>query len=116
MQSILEEMEKLASKRADLDLADHIAYLQKRIESLDFAIATSDALLKSDKADAATQNEAYNNADRQAAQIAEKLPLSAEQTVEKAYEEQVRAYISDYESARNKAIESDALIRQYLRG
>ncbi|MBR0404726.1 MAG: hypothetical protein IJI68_05940 [Eggerthellaceae bacterium] len=116
MQSILEEMEKLASKRVDLDLADHIAYLQKRIESLDFAIATSDALLKSDKEDAAIQNEAYNEADRQAAQIAEKLPLSAEQTVEEAYEEQVRACISDYESARNKAIESDALIRQYLRG
>lgn len=116
MREILEELEKLAAARTDLDLSNHIAYLKKRIESLDLAIATSDALLKSDKKGAATQNDAYNEADRLAAEIAEKLPLSAEQTVEEAYEEQVRACIADYDSARNKAIQSDALIRQYLRG
>lgn len=116
LQAVLEDMEKIAAKRTDLDLSNHIAYLQTRISSLDHAIATSDALLKQDKAAAATENDAYNEADKQAAKIAEKLPLSAEQTVEEAYEEQVRACIADYEAARNKAIQSDALIRQYLRG
>jgi len=116
LQAVLEDMEKIAVKRADLDLADHIAYLQTRVLSLDHAIATSDALLKQDKKAAAAENDAYNEADKQAARIAEQLPISAEQTVEEAYEEQVRACIADYEAARNKAIQSDSLIRQYLRG
>lgn len=116
LQGILADLEKISLSRQDLDLSDHIAYLEKRIESLDHAIATSDALLKSDKAKAASENDLYNEADQQAAQIAEKLPLSAERTVEEAYESQMRACKADYEAARNKAIQSDLLIRQYLRG
>ena len=113
--AILEELKSIAKSRTDLDLAGHIAYLEKRIESLDHAVATSEALLKSDKEEAKVQNDAYNEADREAVALAEQLPLSAEQTVDETYEDKVLSHRKDYETARDGAIQSDALIRQYLR-
>lgn len=112
---LLEDLKSIAASRTDLDLSGHIAYLEKRIESLDYAVATSAALLKSDKEAAKAQNDAYNEADRQAVALAEKLPLSAEQTVEEAYEDKVLSFKESYEAARDAAIQADALIRQYLR-
>ena len=76
--------------------------------------------------DIAARKEAINSADivflclpdaaaREAVALAEQLPLSAEQTVEETYEDKVLSHRKDYETARDGAIQSDALIRQYLR-
>ena len=115
MRSVKASIEKVAKERSDLDLSAYIAYLDKRIESLDHAIATSEALLAGDKEKAASENEAYNRADEEAAVLAQGIPLSSEDAVEGTFEETVKACVADYREAREKAVESDLLIRQYLK-
>ena len=115
MRSVKTSIEKVAKERSDLDLSAYIAYLDKRIESLDHAIATSEALLAGDKEKAASENEAYNRADEEAAVLAQGIPLSSEEAVEGTFEETVKACVADYREAREKAVESDLLIRQYLK-
>ena len=115
MRSVKTSIEKVAKERSDLDLSAYIAYLDKRIESLDHAIATSEALLAGDKEKAASENEAYKRADEEAAVLAQGIPLSSEEAVEGTFEETVKACVADYREAREKAVESDLLIRQYLK-
>ena len=115
LKSVKASIEKVAKERPDLDLSVYIAYLDKRIESLDHAIATSDALLAGDREKAASENEAYNRTDEEAAALAQGIPLSSEEAVESTYEETVRSCVADYREAREKTVDSDLLIRQYMK-
>ena len=68
-------MEVLAQEDAEVDLSAQIAYLDKRIEALGYAVASNDALLARDTAVAVEQNDAYNAADKEAASLAAALPI-----------------------------------------
>ena len=58
-----------------------IAYLDKRIEALEYAVASNDALLARDTAVAVEQNDAYNAADKEATSLAAALPIDPGQPV-----------------------------------
>ena len=88
-------------------------YLKKRIESLQLAVETQDALLAGDKDLATKKNDDYNVSDKKAASLAKALPLSLEPAVNAAYEPQISAGKTEYAAAREQVIASDSLIRDY---
>ena len=114
MKSALTQLESIDPTTESMDLSPHIAYLQKRIESLDHALATSDALIAGDRDKAAQENDAYNYNDKEAVELAKLLPQSVNKTVEESFQEQVEPLKEQYAAARDQAIEADSLIRQYI--
>lgn len=107
-------MEVLAQEDAEVDLSAQIAYLEKRIEALGYAVASNDALLARDTAAAVEQNDAYNAADKEAASLAAALPIDPGQPVLDALEERLADPIEAYEAARGQASTSDAFLRDYF--
>lgn len=107
-------MEVLAQEDAEVDLSAQIAYLDKRIEALGYAVASNDALLARDTASAVEQNDAYNAADKEAASLAAALPIDPGQPVLDALEERLADPIEAYEAARGQASTSDAFLRDYF--
>ena len=107
-------MAALAQEDAEVDLSAQIAYLDKRIEALGYAVASNDALLARDTAAAVEQNDAYNAADKEAASLAAALPIDPGQPVLDALEERLADPIEAYEAARGQASTSDAFLRDYF--
>lgn len=111
---VREEMEALSQQDAQADLSAHLAYLDKRIEALGYAVASNDALLARDTATAVEKNDAYNVADKEAASIAASLPPDPGQPVLDALEARLADPIETYEAARGQASASDAFLRDYF--
>ena len=107
-------LSKIDIDKLDIDLEMHKQYLDARIKALDCALATSDALLKGDKEEAARQNDSYNQLDEQAVEIAAQLPLSFETTIKDAVGPEINSLKQEYAKARDVAVDSDAFIRTYL--
>lgn len=107
-------MEALAQEDAEVDLSAQIAYLDKRIEALGYAVASNDALLARDTAAAVEQNDAYNAADKEAASLATALPIDPGQPVLDVLEARLADPIEAYEAARGQASTSDAFLRDYF--
>jgi len=99
-----------------LDLTMFIEYVDKRIEALSNAVATSEALLAGDRESARYYNDLYNQADREAVELAEDLPVSIEPTLRAVYEAKIAEFETTYAQAREQAAESDAVVRQYIGG
>ena len=100
----------------ELDLSAYYAYIDKREEALNCAIASDTALLDGDTDEAAAQNEAYNEADAEAALLAADLPEDPASYVEAAYEELVSEVERAYNDARSQAAAADAAISEYVEG
>ena len=107
-------MEVLAQEDAEVDLSAQIAYLDKRIEALGYAVASNDALLARDTAVAVEQNDAYNAADKEATSLAAALPIDPGQPVLDVLEARLADPIEAYEAARGQASTSDAFLRDYF--
>lgn len=107
-------MEALAQEDAEVDLNAQIAYLDKRIEALGYAVASNDALLAHDTAAAVEQNDAYNAADKEATSLAAALPIDPGQPVLDVLEARLADPIEAYEAARGQASTSDAFLRDYF--
>lgn len=114
MSASLSDLEAISQANPDVNLSSHLEYLKIRIQSLEYADATSKALLAGDRDKAAEQNDRYNEADSEAAQLAASLPLSPDSIVEESFDPEVASHIKEYEAARNRAIAADALIRERL--
>lgn len=97
-----------------IDVSALVAYVDKRIEALGFALASDDAFLARNKEEAAAQNEAYNIADAEAATLAKALPSDPSSTVFEAYEEATVDLQKAYSTARSQAGAADAFLRDYL--
>lgn len=98
----------------DADLSSLLLYVEKRIESLGYAIASDDAFLAKNKEEAAAQNEAYNVADAEAVSLAKAIPEKPETLMYEAYEQAVHSIEESYSTARLQAGTADAFIRDYL--
>lgn len=92
------------------------AYIEKRVESLGYALLSNAALAARDKDAAAAQNAAYTAADEQAAELARDLPEDPATFAHRAYEKESADAQEGYESARAQAGGCDAVIRDYLGG
>ena len=84
------------------------------MKSLDYAIETGRALLDGNRDKAAEMNAKYNEADQQAAEQAEKLPLAPEIVIKGSFDKKLGEFVQSYDASRKQAIETDTAIRNYL--
>lgn len=96
------------------DLALVTQYVAERALAVDEALASNDAILLQDRQTAETHNEAYNQADARAVDLAESLPEDIAQPIYDAYEKEAGELGQEYESVRADVARSDAFLRGYL--
>ena len=111
---ISDELALFSQENPEVDLTSLLAYINKRIEALNYALASNEALEARDTTSALEQNEAYTTADEEATALAEELPSDPGQPVLDLFEEQVASAQSSYDAARNLAATSDAYLRDYF--
>ena len=102
------------SSQFGVDFSEQERYLNKRIESLDYAVETGEALLAGNREAATAANEAYNAADVEAARLAEALPLSMTELVQNCFEQDIATCQREYDETRALVIQVDSNIRDYL--
>lgn len=116
----LEGIAQARSELAEMSAVYHIdfsaqdAYLAKKAEALEKSIETSEALLAGDRSAATNANDAYNQADSAAAELAEALPPSIGGLVHDQFERNMGELQKRYTEARDRTVEIDSVIRQYL--
>ncbi|HIW76701.1 MULTISPECIES: hypothetical protein [Gordonibacter] len=103
-----------ASAYPDADLTAALNYVAKRIEALNAAIASDEALLAKNKDEAFAQNDAYTRADAEAATMAAELPSDLTRTINETFERETAPLTETYSTARSQAGSADAFIRDYL--
>ena len=108
------DLEGVTYRHESVDFSAQIEYLNKRIEALGYAIATADALIAGDREQATANNNAYNEADEEAVQLAQELPLLIDDQVRSAFEKEIAPHAKKYNEARDGVAEADADIRAYL--
>lgn len=108
------DLEGVTYRHESVDFSAQIEYLNKRIEALGYAIATADALIAGDREQATANNNAYNEVDEEAAQLAQELPLLIDDQVRSAFEKEIAPHAKKYNEARDGVAEADADIRAYL--
>ena len=108
------KMSEVQTKHPQVQLADVMSYIDKRIESMGYAIDSDNALIDKEKEEAVAKNDAYNDAETQAATLALKLPAHPAELYQAAYSESNAATINAYKVARSQAGSSDTVIRAYL--
>lgn len=111
--ALAREQLELAESNFDIDLSAYFAYVDKREEALNCAIASDDALLSDDSEEAQAQNDAYNAADEEAADLAGALPEDPTAFVIETFEDLVEENEEKYDAARSSAATADAFIRDY---
>lgn len=109
-----DRLERIRTAEPEIDLSAQIAYLDKRIEAMEYAIATSDSLLDGDRDAARENNDLYNAAEEEAARMAADLPPSLGQIVESVYGGRLEQVTNRYNTARLAVSEADSNIRDYL--
>lgn len=108
---------QLKSLQADCPTADVsplIEYVEKRMEAMDLAVQSDEALTAKNKDEAIARNDAYNAAEEEAATMAAALPSDPKQLVKDAYFATWVEVIRNYAGQRAAAGTSDAVIRDYL--
>lgn len=91
-----------------------LAYVSKRIEATNEALASNAAILIQDKSTAESHNDAYNKADQEAVEMAKALPKQFSQPVVDAYASATADLVSRYDALRSDAASNDAYLREYL--
>ena len=107
-------LQDIVDRHVGIDLGPQMTYLKAKVEALDHALATGEALLAVDRAKAQAENAAYNEADEKAASLAESLPTSVEEAIRAAFDQEIAVYEAKYQASRDQAISADAVVRTYL--
>lgn len=89
-------------------------YLAKKIEASQEALASDEAILLQDRQTAETHNNAYNQADKEAVELAKSLPENPAQPVLDQYATETDTVKANYQLARTRAGMADAFLRDYL--
>ena len=108
------ELQQLEDANANLNLSKLTEYLDKRLEALDYASATAQALLDRNKSEATSQAKLYNEADSAAVKLAAALPTDLSEPVKAAFEKDIEDLRKKYDDARYAASAADDRIRDYL--
>ncbi|MDR0515281.1 MAG: hypothetical protein LBG81_09025 [Coriobacteriaceae bacterium] len=96
------------------DMQPLIDYVDKRTESIQYAMASDDALLAQNRQEAQDFHEAWKNTDAEAAGMAKRLPSDVETPVLAAYSMYTAKTRDSYEQMRLRASTADAFLRDYL--
>lgn len=98
-----------------LDLSSFEAYVDKRSQAQEAALAADDAYLARDKEELEAQNDRYNTLEEEAAALAQGLGEDdPEQIVAQRFYGKIEADQAAYEAERLKAGNADAFLREYL--
>lgn len=114
LDSALAEFADVQETYTSADLTPLVDYVEKRRESLGYALASDDAFLAKSKEEATAQNNAYNVADAEAAALAKALPEDPSSIVDEAFAGTTEKTLKAYSTARLQAGTADAFIRDYL--
>ena len=109
--SELREVEQLYT---GVDLSAYIDYADKRAEAMGYAIASDQAILDRDSAEASAQDTDYAQADEDAVALAANFPTSISDPIKAAFDENKKGLVAVYDEARTNAASSDVVIRDYL--
>lgn len=112
--SALLEFQDIQTAYPLVDLTPYVDYVQKRQESLGYAIASDNAFLAKNKEEAVAQNNAYNIADAEAATLAKALPKEPASIVDEAFQSTTAEAAKAFSTARLQAGSADAFIHDYL--
>lgn len=96
------------------DLEALTAYIAKRQEAAQYALASDEAIYVQDKATAEEHNRAYNQAESDAAALARDLPDDPAQPILDAFQANTSPLREEYLKVRLSVGEADAFIRDYL--
>lgn len=110
----LNDLVALENSYENLDLSAYETYLEKRIESIDCASATAQALIDRNKEEASNQAAAFSASDEEATKLAAALPNSIAEPVETAFMANITDLQKQYDDARYAATAADDRIRDYL--
>lgn len=110
----LTSIKAIDDSNKEVDLSTQVVYLEQKVKSLDYAIETGRALLDGNRDKAAEMNAKYNEADQQAAEQAEKLPLAPEIVIKGSFDKKLDEFVQSYDASRKQAVETDTAIRNYL--
>ena len=110
----LTSIKAIDDSNKEVDLSTQVVYLEQKVKSLDYAIETGRALLDGNRDKAAEMNAKYNEADQQAAEQAEKLPLAPEIVIKGSFDKKLGEFVQSYDASRKQAVETDTAIRNYL--
>lgn len=97
-----------------LDLGSFVAYIEKRIEAQQAALASDQAYLDRDKETLAEENDRYNALEDEAATLAQDLGDDPDQRVADRFYESIEDQVTVYEAERLKAGNADTFLRDYL--
>ena len=109
-----EQLESLQVGCPAADFSALIEYVEKRMNALDLAVQSDEALSEKYKEEAIALNDAYNAAEEEAAAMAASLPSDPKQLIKDAYFNTWSEVIRSYGGQRAAAGTSDAVIRDYL--
>ena len=110
----LGQLKALQADYPTADVSPLIEYVEKRMEAMDLAVQSDEALTAKNKDEAIARNDAYNAAEEEAATMAAALPSDPKQLVKDAYFATWAEVIRNYAGQRAAAGTSDAVIRDYL--
>ena len=108
------QLQGLESGVDGLDFSNQTEYLQKRIATLEYAVATNEALAAGDRRTAAEQNELYEAGDRDSADLAKVLPQDIGTVVDDAYKDGILSIQARYDKERERVSVADSRVRRYL--
>ena len=114
--SLIEGRKGLVQVEAEvvgLDYSDEIAYIDKRLESLESALNTADALIEGDRQRAQNANTEYNEVDKEATVLASKLTYSVIDKVKDSYADEIKNIENTYGHERSHAATADAVLRAH---
>ncbi len=97
-----------------VDVSALIAYVDKRIEAMGYALNSDNAIYVQDKITAETYNDYYNAAEQEAVEMAKSLPKDVATLAVEAYEADVVKFVESYTQARSEAATADAFLRDYV--
>lgn len=114
LEKALANVGEVEVKWSGLDVSAIHAYVEKRMEQVDFALASDAAILVFDRATAEDYNNKYNEAEKQASELAKSLPDDFTRCVVDLYSTEADALAQEYANARRMVGTADASIRKYL--
>lgn len=107
-------IDQVSATYPDIDVAAQKQYVAKKIEASQEALASDEAILVQDRQTAEAHNNAYNQADKEAVELAKSLPENPAQPVLDRYANDTAETKDNYQHARARAGMADAFLRDYL--
>lgn len=117
LEAFTQAVEKLSfadSAYEAVDLSAYVSYAQTRVDAQRHALASDQAYLDRNKEILASENDAYNQLDAAAAEMAKSLSGDPGELIEAYSNEQLAVLIDQYSSERSHAGTADAILRDYL--